>query len=85
MPILAVHYRKSDDVKNDAPGNWKEFTDTAAADSWLNHRASKTRTSPQGKIIFPDKESIQAVLDSRKYQPVSLVKALENYLKWKQL
>lgn len=84
--ILAIHYRKADEPNNTAPGCWKEFTSREAAECWLKHRAGKTKTSPKGTAIFQAREAINTVLQfGKEQQPVSLIKALENYLKWKRL
>jgi len=84
--ILAISYRKSDELNNTAPGLWKEFPNKEAAEKFLKQRTSKSKTSPQGTIIFENRKQLQTILDfGFEDQPVSLQKAIQNYLKWKKL
>lgn len=86
MPIVAIHYRLSDELNSTAAGHWKEHTSMEAARDWLNRRSRKTNSSPKGTIIFENWKQIETVLQyGFEDQPVSLRKALTNYLKWKKL
>lgn len=85
MPIVAIHYRRSDEEKNTAAGHWSEHTSVEAARDWLNRRTKKTDTSPKGTIIFENREQLNTVLQfGFDKQPVSLQKAISNYMKWKK-
>ena len=85
MPVLAVHYRRSDEPGSDKQGSWKEFTSEEAANSWLTYRTTKTKDSPKGSIIFQNMQQIETIMEwGKENQSVSLIKALENYLRWKK-